>query len=211
VYSRSRADHVVHLKAVFEVLRKQSLYAKSSKCSFGQSQVEYLGHIITSEGVSTDPSKVRSMSEWPTPTTLRALRGFLGLTGYYRKYVHNYGIICRPLTDLLKKDAFRWNEEADQAFIALKHAMSNAPVLALPDYTKEFIVETDASLTGIGAVLMQGSRPIAYFSKVLAPRHRGKSIYEKEYTALLNAVDKWRHYLQYKHFVVKTDHHSLKY
>ncbi|WMV29813.1 hypothetical protein MTR67_023198 [Solanum verrucosum] len=151
------------------------------------------------------------MSEWPTPTTLRALRGFLGLTGYYRKYVRNYGIICRPLTDLLKKDAFRWNEEADQAFIALKHAMSNAPVLALPDYTKEFIVETDASLTGIGAVLMQGSRPIAYFSKVLAPRHRGKSIYEKEYMSLLNDVDKWRHYLQYKHFVVKTDHHSLKY
>lgn len=211
VYSRSLADHVVHLNAVFEVLRKQSLYAKRSKCSFGQPQVEYLGHVITSEGVSTDPSKIQSMSEWPTPTTLHALRGFLGLTGYYRKYVLNYGIICRPLTDLLKKHAFRWNEEADQAFIALKQAMSTTPVLGLPDYTKEFIVETDASLTGIGVVLMQSNRPIAYFSKVMAPKHRGKSIYEKEYMALLNAIDKWRHYLQYKHFVVRTDHHSLKY
>nr|XP_025884730.1 uncharacterized protein LOC112940684 [Solanum lycopersicum] len=143
VYNRSRSNHVVHLRVVFEVLRKQSLYAKRSKCSFGQSQVKYLGHIITSEGVSTDPSKVR------------------------------------PLTNLLKGDTFRWNEEADQAFIALKHDMSTTLVLALPDYTKEFNVEADASLTGIGVVLMQGN--------------------------------KWRHYIQYKHFVVKTDHHNLKY
>uniref|UniRef100_A0A3Q7EGG8 Reverse transcriptase domain-containing protein n=1 Tax=Solanum lycopersicum TaxID=4081 RepID=A0A3Q7EGG8_SOLLC len=161
VYNRSRSNHVVHLRVVFEVLRKQSLYAKRSKCSFGQSQVKYLGHIITSEGVSTDPSKVRSMTEWPTLPPCEHL-----------EYVRNYDIICRPLTNLLKGDTFRWNEEADQAFIALKHDMSTTLVLALPDYTKEFNVEADASLTGI---------------------------------------DKWRHYIQYKHFVVKTDHHNLKY
>ncbi|KAF3623801.1 hypothetical protein FXO37_31675 [Capsicum annuum] len=150
-----------------------------------QSQVEYIGHIITAAGVSTDPSKVQSMRDGPTPTTLRALRGFLGLTGYYRKYVYNYGVICRPPTELLKKDSFKWSKEVNHAFLALKQAMSTL-VLALPDYTKEFIVETDASLTGIGVVLMQGTRPIAYFSKVLAPKHRGKSIYKKEYMALLN-------------------------
>lgn len=175
---------------MFEVLREQSLYAKRSKCSFGQSKVEYLSHIITVAEVSIDPSKVQSMRDWPTPTTLRALRGFWGLTGYYRKYVYNYGVICRPLTELLKKDSFKWSKEADHAFLALKQAMSSTPVLVLPDYTKEFIVETDASLTGIGVVPMQGTRLIAYFSKVLAPKHRGKSIYEKEYMALLNAVDK---------------------
>ena len=100
--------------------------------------------------------------------------------------------------------------DVETAFEALKIAMTTTPVLALPDYTQEFVVETHASHGGIGVVLMQQGRPIAFFSKVLAPKHRGKSIYEKEYMALLNAVDKWRHYLQFKHFVVKTDHHSLK-
>ncbi|OIT20411.1 hypothetical protein A4A49_38895 [Nicotiana attenuata] len=127
------------------------------------------------------------------------------------KYVANYGVVCRPLTDLLKMDVFKWNAEADLAFRTLKKAITSTPVLSLPNYTKEFIVETDASHSGIGAVLMQEGRPIAYFSRVLAKKHRGKSIYEKEYMALLNAVDKWRHYLQYRHFVVRTDHHSLKY
>lgn len=111
---------------------------------------------------------------------------------------------------MLKKQAFKWNSEAENAFENLKKAMTTTPVLALPDYTQEFVVETDASHGGIGAVLMQQGKPIAFFSKVLAPKHRGKSIYEKEYMALLNAVDRWRHYLQFKHFVVKTDHHSLK-
>ncbi|KAL3324262.1 hypothetical protein AABB24_038445 [Solanum stoloniferum] len=211
VYSLTVNDNVQHLKVVFEILRQHSLYAKRTKCSFGQSQVEYLGHVITREGVATNPQKIRVMVEWPRPKTLKALGGFLGLTGYYRKYVVNYGTISRPLTVLLKTDAFKWNPEAGLAFQALKTAMSTTPVLALPDYSQEFVVETDASHAGIGAVLMQKGRPIAYFSKVMAPKHRGKSIYEKEYMALLSVVDKWRHHLQLKHFVVQTDHHSLKY
>lgn len=161
--------------------------------------------------MSTDPAKIQAMVDWPTPKSLKGLRGFLGLTGYYRKYVTSYGTICRPLTDLLIKDALKWNDEAELAFAALKSAMSSTPVMVLSDFTKEFIVETDAIHSDIGAVLMQEGRPISYFSKVLAPKHRGKSIYEKEYLALLNAVDKWRHYLQFKHFVIRTDHHSLKY
>lgn len=113
--------------------------------------------------------------------------------------------------DLLKKDAFRWTIEADQAFEALKVAMSCTPGLALLDYTQVFIVETDASQSGIGAVLMQHGRPLAYLSKVIAPKHRGRSIYEKEYMALLNVVDKWRHYLQFGYFIMRTDYFSLKY
>ncbi|KAH0671271.1 hypothetical protein KY285_023835 [Solanum tuberosum] len=211
VYSLTIHDHVQHLKVVFEILKRHSLYAKRTKCSFGQPQVEYLGHVISWEGVATDPQKIRAMVEWPRPKTLKALRGFLGLSGYYRKYVVNYGTISRLLTDLLKKDVFKWNPEAGLAFESLKTTMSTTPVLALSDYSHEFVVETDASHGGIGAVLMQKGRPIAYFSKVLAPKHRGKSIYEKEYMALLSAVDRWRHYLQFKHFVVWTDHHRLKY
>ncbi|XP_059281037.1 uncharacterized protein LOC132034680 [Lycium ferocissimum] len=107
IYSASIEDHVKRLTVVFDTLRKHSLLAKKSKCSFGLPKVEYLGHVITADGVSTDPSKIQAMVDWPRPTTLRALRGFLGLTGYYRKYVANYGTICRPLTDLLKKDSFK--------------------------------------------------------------------------------------------------------
>lgn len=211
IYSISLEEHVGHLAAVFDILRSHSLYAKRYKYSFGQPKVKYLGHVITGERVSTDPSKIKAMVEWPTPKSLKAIRGFLGLTGYYRKYVVGYGTICRPLTDLLKNYAFKWNDEAELAFVALKSIISSTPVLILPDFTKEFILETDASHSGIGVVLIQKNRPVAYFSKVLAPKHRGKSIYEKEYMALLIAIDKWRHYLQFKHFVIRTDHHSLKY
>lgn len=141
-----------HLLLVFSTLVSHSLYAKRSKCSFGQSKVEYLGHVINAKGVSTDPNKVRAMEKWLTPRTVKALRGFLGLTGYYRKYVANYGSISRPLSDLLKNDAFVWSEEADQAFVPLKRAMSTTPVLALPDYNEEFVVKIDACYSGIEVV-----------------------------------------------------------
>lgn len=134
---------------VFKTLLVHSLFAKKSKCSFGQPKLEYLGHVITVEGVSTDPEKIQAMINWPRPTTIRALRGFLDLIGYYRKFVAHYGSICRPLSDLLKKDAFKWNEEAEQAFIALKEAMSTTQVLTLPDYNQGFVVETDACYSDI--------------------------------------------------------------
>lgn len=179
-----------------EVLRENQLYAKKSKCSFGVEKVEYLGHIISSQGVATDPKKIEAMQSWPTPKNVRQLRGFLGLTGYYRKFIRNYGEICKPLTIQLKKNAFSWNEEADKAFQTLKEALCSAPVLAMPYFNQPFILETDASDKGMGAVLMQGKRPIAFLSKALGVRNQGLSTYEKEFLALLTAVQKWRHYLQ---------------
>ncbi|XP_075088158.1 uncharacterized protein LOC142170209 [Nicotiana tabacum] len=144
---------------------------QGSKCSFGQRMVEYLGHVITVAGVSTDLENIQAMIEWPKPSSVRSLRGFLGLTGYYRKYVQNYGIICRPLTELLRKDAFKWTEEAETSFETLIVAMTNTPALALPDYGQEFIIKIDAGHSGIGGILIQKGRPIPYFSKMLAPIH----------------------------------------
>ncbi|KAL0350215.1 UNVERIFIED_CONTAM: Transposon Ty3-G Gag-Pol polyprotein [Sesamum radiatum] len=210
IYSKGWSDHLHHLRRVLELLRTHKLYAKQSKCSFAQQQVEYLGHVISIEGVSTDPQKVQCMRNWPAPTLVKALMGFLGLTGYYRKFIKGYGIISKPLTTLLKKEGFLWNEEAEAAFNKLKEVMCTAPVLALPDFTKPFVVETDACGRGIGAVLMQEGRPIAYLSKDLATKNLGLSTYEKEFLALLLAVTKWKHYLQGHHFIIRTYQKSLK-
>jgi len=128
--------------------------AKATKCFFGHSQVEYLGHVITEQGVATDPFKIQAIVDWLIPQNLKQLRGFLGLTSYYRRYVKGYDSISKPLTLLLKKDTEGWNEEATNTFNQLKALMTSAPVLALPNFTKAFVVETDASLTSIGAILL---------------------------------------------------------
>lgn len=145
------------------------------------------------------------------PQNLKQLRGFLGLAGYYRRFVRNFGVLARPLTALTKKDGFGWNTEAQDAFLILKKALCEAPVLALPRFDKPFIVETDACSYGIGAVLMQENHPLAYISRHLKGKQLHLSIYEKELLAVVFAVQKWRHYLLPQHFIIKTDQRSLKY
>jgi len=134
--SPSLEAHLLHLRTAFETLRQHILFAKMSKCSFGTREIEYLGHVISTDGVSTDPNKIEAMKDWPNPCNVKQLRGFLGLTGYYRRFIRNYGQLSKPLTELLKNEAFHWSEEAQIAFEGLKLATVTALVLALPDLTK---------------------------------------------------------------------------
>ncbi|KAM1026420.1 hypothetical protein ACFX2J_039230 [Malus domestica] len=165
VYSKTWEDYLLHLKMTFEVLQQHQPYVKKQKCAFGQSRVEYLGHVISSKGVEADPSKIQAVMDWPKPTTVKELRGFLGLTGYYMKFVLGFGKICQPLYHMTKKDGFSWTPTAEVAFQKLKDTMTSPQVLALPDFTLPFELECDASNNGIDAVLQQQGRPIAFTSR----------------------------------------------
>ncbi|XP_073354821.1 uncharacterized protein [Aegilops tauschii subsp. strangulata] len=205
IHSEELEEHRQLLKRVLQLLAEKDLKAKMSKCTFSQQEISYLGHVISDKGVAIDKSKIQVVQEWPQPQNVKELRGFFGLAGYYRKFVRFFGVLSKPLTEMLKKGViFIWTPTAEAAFSALKQALVQAPVLALPDFRKQFVVETDASATGIGAVLMQGGHPVAYLSKALAPRNLGLSAYEKECLALLLAIDHWRPYLQHLEFMYKT-------
>lgn len=196
VFSPSLEAHLLHLKQVFEWLRQDKWKLKQSKCNFAKQSISYLEHVISAQGLSTDPAKVRAVADWPVPANVKELRGFLGLAGYYRKFVRHFGILAKPLTELLKKDqVFVWTSTHQQAFTMLKDALCSAPVLALSDFNRAFHIETDASGSGIRAVLQQDGHPIAYISKSLSKHNQGLTVYEKEYLAILLAVDSWRHYL----------------
>jgi hypothetical protein len=178
IYSSSWAEHLQHVRAVFQALRTSKLALKQSKCTFGATSVAYLGHIITGEGVNMDPAKIEAVLAWPTPTTVRALGGFLALTGYYRKFIKDYGVVARPLTQLLKKEVFCWSPDAASAFTALKMALTHGPVLQLPNFDRRFIVNCEASGSGFGAVLHQDGGPIVFYSRPVAPRHAKLAAYE---------------------------------
>jgi hypothetical protein len=209
IYSKTLEDHVRHIKQVFQLLSQDQWKVKLSKCVFAQREISYLGHVISQDGVATDPAKVSAISAWPTPS-VKELRSFLGLAGYYRKFVRNFGIISQPLTALLKKHAlFVWTQDQVDSFSALKDALCHSLVLALPDFSKTFCIETDANGCGVGAVLLQEGNPLAFFSRALGPKSQGLSTYEKEYMAILLAVQQWRQYLQHVEFIIYTDQKSL--
>ena len=211
IYSTSWTDHLKHVKAVFQLLRQHHLCVKRSKCSFGASSVGYLGHIISENGVAMDPTKVAAMEAWPQPRTIRALRGFLGLTRYYQKFIASYGAVASPLTALLKKEAFSWSKDAERAFLDLKRALMPAPLLQLLDFSQKFVVDCDASGSRFGAVLHQGDGALAFFSRPVAPQHAKLPAYERELIGLVKAVRHWRPYLWGRPFTVRTDHWCLKF
>ncbi|KAL4323351.1 hypothetical protein GQ457_11G000120 [Hibiscus cannabinus] len=153
--------------------------------------IDYLGYVISEDKIAMDQSKVSCILDWPAPSSIKELRGFLGLSGYYRRFIRGYGIIAKPLIDLLKNGGWKWTQEEEETLEKLKQSVSSAPILALPDYSLEFIVETDASEMGVGAILIQNGKPLAFFSKGLGSKQHALSVYEKEMLAVLMVVKKW--------------------
>jgi hypothetical protein len=210
IYSKDLPEHARLLCQVFELLHAHELKVKRNKCTFARQQLVYLGHVISVEGVSTDPKNITAVMKWERPCNVKQVCGFLGLAGYYRKFVRNFGQISCPLTELLKKDhVFQWTAQTKAAFRTLQQALVSAPVLAIPDFTKPFVIETDASDGGVGVILSQDGHPISYLSRALGPKKQGLSAYEKEFLAILLAVDHWRPYLQVQKFLIQSDHRSL--
>jgi hypothetical protein len=210
IYSKTYAEHIQHVQMVFLLLQDHQFKVRLSKCSFAKPELSYLGHILTPNGVSNDPIKIRDVQAWPSSQSIKDIRSFLGLAGHYRRFVKNFGMIARPLTDLLKKGTlFLWTDICEEAFQLLKRSLVSAPVLALPNFNQPFAFETDASETGIGVVLQQDGHPIAYVSKALGRRTQRLSTYEKESLAILLAIDQWKAYLQPAEFIIHTDHKSL--
>ncbi|GKF61491.1 putative reverse transcriptase domain-containing protein, partial [Tanacetum coccineum] len=166
-FSKSRKEHEEHLKIILGLLKEEKLYAKFSKCDFWLDSVQFLGHVINREGVHVDPSKIEAIKNWSTPSTPTEVRQFLGLAGYYRRFIEGFSLIAKPLTKLTQKNKkYEWGEE-EAAFQILKQKLCSAPILALPEGSEDFVVYCDASIKGFGSVLMQREKVIAYASRQL--------------------------------------------
>ncbi|XP_047258242.1 uncharacterized mitochondrial protein AtMg00860-like [Capsicum annuum] len=201
----------MHLQCVFDVLRKERLYVNLEKCSFGVNEVVFLGFVVSLRGVEVDESKIDATKNWPTPQTIREVRNFHRLASFYRKFVKRFSTIAAPLTTVIQKDQpFKWDEEQAKAFETLKAILVSTPLLQLPNFDKTFEVECDASKVGIGAVLMQDLKLIAYFSKKLKGSNLNYSTYDLELYALIQALATWQHYLWPKEFMIQTNRESLK-
>ncbi|XP_071912442.1 uncharacterized protein [Coffea arabica] len=209
---KSLEAHVEHLRLVLSALRENRLFANMEKCVFCTSEVNFLGYIIGANGISVDPAKVKAIMEWPTPTNVSQVRSFHGLASFYRRFVKDFSTIAAPLNEIIKKNVgFQWGKEQEESFNKFKNLLTSAPILALPNFDLMFEVECDASGIGIGAVLHQNNRPLAYFSEKLSGGALNYPTYDKELYAVVRALEVWQHYLMPKEFVIHTDHESIKF
>lgn len=224
IYTRTLEEHTELLHKVMKRLREHKLYAKQSKCSLYQTEVEFLGHLVGQHGLKVMQDKVKAVADWPVPRNAKDVRAFLGLAGFYRRFILHFSHIALPLSELTrtkpddttgKPPPFTWGDAQQQAFDRLKKALQSAPILALPDPAKPFVLHTDASGFATGAVLQQdqgqGLQPIAYLSGKMKPAELNYPVHEQELLAIINALRAFRHYLEGNKVVIKTDHKSLVY
>lgn len=217
IHSRSFDEHLVHVKEVLRRLKEAGLTVNSQKCAVAQKEVQYLGHVIGGGLVKPQVGKVSAILETPVPTTKRQVRSFLGVVGWYRRFVPHFSTRAAPLIELTRKSAPNrvvWTEQCSRAFEDLRTCLTTDPILQSPDFSQPFLVQTDASGTGLGAVLLQGppgeQRPVVYLSRKLFPRESRYSTVEKEGLAIKWALDSLKYYLMDKDFVLETDHRALQ-
>ncbi|GJS94131.1 putative reverse transcriptase domain-containing protein [Tanacetum coccineum] len=211
IYSRNKEEHANHLRIILELLKKEKLYAKFSKCDFWIRIVQFLGHLIDSQGLHVDPAKIEAVKNWTSPTTPTELRHILGLVGYYWRFIKDFSKIAKSLTELTQKNKkYIWGEDQETAFQLLKQKLCEAPILALPEGNDDFVVYCDASHQGLGAVLMQREKVIAYASRQLKPNEENYTTHDLELGAVVFALKIWRHYLYGTKCTVFTDHKSLQ-
>ena len=202
----------MHLRVVLEILREHQLYGKLSKCEFWLSEVQFLGHVISAHGIVVDPTKIEVVLKWERPQTVTEVRSFLGLAGYYRRFIEGFSKMVSPLTQLTQKDkSFSWTELCEACFEEMKKRLTTAPVLAIPDTTQAFEVYCDASYQGLRCVLMQGERAVVYASRQLKIHEKNYPNHDLELAAVVFALKTWRHYLYGSQFRVFSDHKSLRY
>jgi hypothetical protein len=211
VYSKSEEEHDQHLRMVLQVLREHKLYAKLSKCSFYQEKIHYLGHIISKEGIVVDPKNIEGIREWPVPKNVIEVRSFMGLLGYYRRFIVGFSRIAHPITSLQRKEKmFQWTKDCDINFQQMKLLLTSALILRIADPNEDFLVCTDACKEGLGGVVNQNGFTICYESKKLKEHERNYATHDLELEAIVHTLNKWRHYLMGRRFELRTDHNSLK-
>jgi len=212
VYSKSYEEHEQHLRQALQTLRSRQLYAKLDKYDFWLKDVTFLGHVVSSKGIFVDPQKVEAILRWERPTTITEIRSFLGLAGYYRRFIEGFSTIATLLTRLTRKNIrWEWSKECDESFQELKRRLTTAPVLILPSGTEGFVVYSDASRKGLGCVLMQHGKVVAYASRQLKTHEVNYPVHDLELAAIVFALRVWRHYLYGSQVQIFTDHKSLKY
>jgi hypothetical protein len=209
----TRASLVAQIRMFSSLTTKESqFHAKLSKCEFWLEKIAFLGHILTAEGIEVDPSKVEAVSKWKQPSNISEVRSFLGMAGYYRRFIKGFSNIARPMTELLKKDnKFVWTPKCEESFQIIKKKLTTAPILTLPDIHQNFVIFCDASRQGLGCVLMQNKKVIAYASRLLKPHEKNYPTHDLELAAIVHALKIWRHYLIGNKCNIFTDHKSLKY
>ncbi|MFS7996640.1 putative nucleotidyltransferase, Ribonuclease H [Helianthus anomalus] len=211
IYSKSQEEHEQHLRLILDLLRKEQLYGKLSKCDFWLREVHFLGHVVNRDGIQVDPSKVDSIRNWPAPCTPTEIRQFLGLAGYYRRFIKYFSKIAQPLTLLTQKGVtYRWGNTQETAFQYLKDRLCSAPILSLLEGTDDFVVYCDASIQGLGCLLMQRDKVIAYASRQLKVHERNYTTHDLELGVVVFALKIWRHYLYGTKCTIYTDHRSLE-
>ena len=212
IYSTTKEEHAEHLRIALQLIMDHRLHAKLSKCEFWLSEVKFLGHVVSGAGIAVDSDKVAAVADWATPKTMFDIRSFLGLAGYYRRFVHDFARLAAPLTRLTRKDVkFVWTDACETSFQELKKRLTTTPILIVPERGRGYTLYCDASLLGYRGVLMQGDRVVIFGSRQLKDHEKNYPTHDLELCSVVFALKTWRHYLYGKDFVVFFDHESLGY